>query len=81
VASAQTQQVAEDVVKNQMGDTTEVAYELPLKSGTVEGAQVCVLHKSRVVVMTVTATSSAKSQATARALVKGWKVDLSRAQM
>jgi hypothetical protein len=61
------------VVKNQMGDTAEVVYELPLKSGTVEGAQVYVQHQSRVIVMTVTTTSSAQSQATARSFVKGWK--------
>jgi hypothetical protein len=61
------------VVKNKMGDTAEVVYELPLKTGTVEGAQLYVQHKSSVVVMTVTTTSSASSQAAARSIVKSWK--------
>jgi hypothetical protein len=61
------------VVKNKMGDTAEVIYQLPLKTGTVEGAQLYVQHKSRIVVMTVTTKSSASSQAAARTIVKGWK--------
>jgi hypothetical protein len=61
------------VVKDQMGTTAEVLYELPLATGTSEGAQIYVLHKSHVVIMTVTTASSAQSQVTARSLVKGWK--------
>jgi hypothetical protein len=61
------------VVKNNMGDTAEVVYQLPLKSGSVEGAQLYVQHGSRVVVMTVTTTSLANSTAAARTIVKSWK--------
>jgi hypothetical protein len=60
------------VVKNHMGDTAEVVYELPLKSGSVEGAQLYVEHGGRVLVMTVTTTTEAASVAAARTIVKDW---------
>jgi hypothetical protein len=60
------------VVKNHMGDTAEVVYELPLKSGSVEGAQLYAQHGSRIVVMTVTTTSLANSTDAARTIVKSW---------
>jgi hypothetical protein len=61
------------VVKNNMGDTAEIVYQLPLKTGTVAGAQLYVEHGSRVVVMTVTTTNVADSTAAARTMVKSWK--------
>jgi hypothetical protein len=61
------------VVKNHMGDTAEVVYQLPLKTGKVEGAQLYVRHKARVVVMTVTTTTQASSVSAARAIVNSWK--------
>jgi hypothetical protein len=57
------------VVKNRMGDSGELVYQL---SATVQGAQLYVRHKARVVVMTVTTTSSLSSQTTARAIVQSW---------
>jgi hypothetical protein len=63
------------VVKNHMGDTAEVIYKVPLKTGAIQGAQIYVQHGPRVVVVTVTTKSSASSQALARTIVKGWKWD------